>query len=77
VTVNRTACKRLLQFPPRVALFVAIAAVTHMAYALAAGAVAPALARSCGAQVLSRYLGGGALIGLGVFTALAEPRGEP
>jgi threonine/homoserine/homoserine lactone efflux protein len=56
------------------ALFVAIAAVTDTAYALAAGAVAPVLARARGVRVLGRYLTGGAFIGLGVFTALAGAR---
>lgn len=56
------------------ALFVAIAAVTDTAYALAAGAVAPMLARVRGVRSLGRYLTGGAFIGLGVFTALGGPR---
>ena len=56
------------------ALFVAIAAVTDSGYALAAGAVAPALRRG-GVRRLGRYLGGGVFIGLGLFTALAGSRG--
>jgi threonine/homoserine/homoserine lactone efflux protein len=56
------------------ALFVAIAAVTDSGYALAAGAVAPALRRG-GVRRLGRFLGGGVFIGLGVFTALAGSRG--
>lgn len=56
------------------ALFVAIAAVTDSAYALAAGAIAPALARARGVRRFGRRLGGGMFIGLGVFTALAGPR---
>ncbi len=56
------------------ALFVAIAAVTDSAYALAAGTVAPALARARGLRRGGRWLGGGAFIGLGVFTALAGTR---
>jgi threonine/homoserine/homoserine lactone efflux protein len=56
------------------ALFVAIAAVTDSGYALAAGAVAPALRRG-GVRRLGRFLAGGVFIGLGVFTALAESRG--
>jgi threonine/homoserine/homoserine lactone efflux protein len=56
-------------------LFVAIAAVTDTAYALAAGAVAPALSRARGARAAGRYLTGGAFIGLGVFTALSGARG--
>lgn len=54
-------------------LFVAIAALTDIAYVLAAGAVAPSL-RGSGARRLGRWLGGGVFIGLGVFTALAESR---
>lgn len=54
-------------------LFVAIAALTDSAYALAAGAVAPAL-RGSVARHMGRRLGGGLFIGLGVFTALAESR---
>lgn len=54
-------------------IFVAIAAVTDSAYALAAGAVAPAL-RPGGIRRAGRYLGGGVFIGLGVFTALAGSR---
>jgi threonine/homoserine/homoserine lactone efflux protein len=56
------------------ALFVAIAALTDSAYALAAGAVAPALARVDGVRRVGRRLGGSAFIGLGVFTALAGSR---
>lgn len=55
-------------------LFVAIAAVTDSAYALAAGAVAPAL-RGSVARRIGRRLGGGVFVGLGVFTALAGSRG--
>ncbi|HYO15946.1 MAG TPA: LysE family translocator [Thermoanaerobaculia bacterium] len=55
-------------------LFVAIAAVTDTAYALAAGAVAPVLARARGVRAAGRYLTGAAFIGLGVFTALAGAR---
>ncbi|HCZ13338.1 MAG TPA: LysE family translocator [Candidatus Accumulibacter sp.] len=55
-------------------LFVAIAAVTDSAYALAAGAAAPVL-RSRVAGRVGRRLGGGVFIGLGVFTALAGSRG--
>jgi threonine/homoserine/homoserine lactone efflux protein len=57
------------------ALFVSTAAVTDTVYALAAGAVAPALARARGARAAGRYLTGSAFIGLGVFTALAGSRG--
>jgi threonine/homoserine/homoserine lactone efflux protein len=56
-------------------LFVAIAAVSDSAYALAASAVAPALARSRGVRHVGRCLGGATFIGLGVFTALAGSGG--
>ena len=56
-------------------LFVAMAVVTDTAYAFAAGAAAPVLARAHGAGAAGRYLTGGAFIGLGVFTALAGSRG--
>lgn len=55
-------------------IFVAIAAVTDSAYALAAGAAAPALTRARGARRIGCWLGGGAFIGLGIFTALAGSR---
>jgi len=55
-------------------LFVAIAAVTDSAYALAAGEAATAL-RSSGVRRIGRHLGGGVFIGLGVFTALTGSRG--
>ena len=55
-------------------VFVMIAVVTDSAYAVAAGAIAPALSRAGGAQALGRYLTGGTFIGLGVFTALASPQ---
>lgn len=56
------------------ALFVAIAAATDSAYALAAVAVAPSL-RGNGVRRIGRRLGGGVFIGLGVFAALAGSRG--
>jgi threonine/homoserine/homoserine lactone efflux protein len=55
-------------------IFVAIAAVTDTAYALAAGAVAPLLNRAQGVRALGRYLTGGAFIGLGFFTAISGSR---
>jgi threonine/homoserine/homoserine lactone efflux protein len=55
-------------------LFVAIAAVTDSAYALAAGAAAPALRRNV-VRRIGRRLGGGVFIGLGVISALAGSRG--
>lgn len=54
-------------------LFVAIAAVTDSAYAFAAGAAAPALRGSL-VRRISRRLGGGVFIGLGVIAALAGSR---
>ena len=48
--------------------FVTIAAVTDTAYALAAGSLAPVLARARGVRATGRYLTGGAFIGLGVYT---------
>jgi threonine/homoserine/homoserine lactone efflux protein len=54
-------------------LFVAIAAVTDCAYALAAGAAAPALSRS-GVRRIGRLVGGSVFVGLGVFAALAGAR---
>lgn len=55
-------------------LFVAIAALTDSAYAVGAGAVAPAF-RGSVVRRIGRHLGGGVFIGLGVFTALAGSRG--
>lgn len=55
-------------------LFVAIAAATDSAYALAAGAAAPVL-RGKAVRSVGRRLGGGVFIGLGVFAALAGTRG--
>lgn len=55
-------------------LFVVIAAVTDSTYALAAGALAPAL-RGSGIRRIGGRLGGGVLIGLGIFTALTGSRG--
>jgi threonine/homoserine/homoserine lactone efflux protein len=64
-----------LQIAALGSLFVALAAVTDSIYALAAGSIAPALARAHGARRIGRCLGGGAFIGLGLFTALAGPHG--
>lgn len=55
-------------------IFVAIAAVTDSAYALAAGVAASTL-RGGVARRIGRRLGGGVFIGLGLFTALAGSRG--
>ena len=56
------------------ALFVAIAAATDTAYALAAGSIAPTLTQSHSLRMLGRYLTGGVLMGLGVLTALGGSR---
>jgi len=55
-------------------MFVAIATVTDTAYALAAGAIAPGLARFRSFRALGRYLTGAVFIGIGIFTALMGPR---
>lgn len=52
-------------------LFVAIALVTDSLYALAAGSIAPTLARAGQAMRAGRRLLGLALIGLGLFAALS------
>jgi threonine/homoserine/homoserine lactone efflux protein len=56
------------------ALFVAIASVTDTIYALGASAVSRPLSRARGIRPGGRYLTGGALIGLGVYTALSGSR---
>jgi threonine/homoserine/homoserine lactone efflux protein len=53
-------------------IFVAIAALTDTAYALAAGALAPVLVRARGVQVGGRYLTGSAFIGLAVYTVARD-----
>lgn len=58
------------------AIFVAIAALTDMAYALAAGSLAPFLSRARGIRVLGNYLAGSAYIGLGMFAAISGMRGS-
>lgn len=55
-------------------LFVAIAATTDTAYALAASAVAPMLTRLRGVRAFGRYMTASALIGLGIFTAATGSR---
>jgi len=55
-------------------LFVTLAAGTDSAYALAAGTLAPVLARARGVRALGRYGTAGALIGLGVFAAVSGSR---
>jgi threonine/homoserine/homoserine lactone efflux protein len=56
-------------------LFVAIAAITDTAYALAASAVAPVLTRLRGVRAVGRYVTASAFIGLGIFTATTGSRG--
>jgi threonine/homoserine/homoserine lactone efflux protein len=56
------------------ALFVGIAAVSDTVYALAAGAVGPALQRARGLRGAGRWLTGGAFIGLGLLTAFSSSR---
>ncbi|HKQ61287.1 MAG TPA: LysE family translocator [Candidatus Polarisedimenticolaceae bacterium] len=53
-------------------IFVAIAALTDTAYALAAGALAPALVRARGVRAAGRYLTGGAFIGLAVYAVARD-----
>ncbi len=55
-------------------LFVAIAAITDSAYALAAGSIASAL-RGSALRRIGRRLGGSVFVGLGIFTALMGSRG--
>jgi threonine/homoserine/homoserine lactone efflux protein len=56
------------------AAFVAIAACTDTAYVLAAGAAAPALGTLGKARALGRYASALVYLGLGLFTALTDPR---
>ena len=56
------------------AVFVGLAAVTDCAYALAAGAVAPRLARFGQAGAWGRRASGFTFIGLGLFTAASGAR---
>ena len=55
-------------------LFVVMAASTDSLYAVVAGTVASSRASWCGFRTAGRYLAGSALIGLGVFTAVAGVR---
>lgn len=57
------------------AIFVAIAALSDTAYALAAGWIAPRLKGRGGLRRAGRWLTGGAFIALGVLAALASRRG--
>lgn len=52
-------------------IFVAIAAITDTGYAMAAGAVAPALVRARRFRRFGRHLTGGLFIGLGLFAAIS------
>jgi threonine/homoserine/homoserine lactone efflux protein len=52
-------------------VFVMIAAVTDTVYAIAAGAMAPALVRARIVPPAAHYVTGFTLVGLGLFTALA------
>ena len=56
------------------AAFVAIAACTDTAYVLAAGAAAPALGSFGKARALGGYASALVYLGLGLFTALSDPR---
>jgi threonine/homoserine/homoserine lactone efflux protein len=58
-------------------IFVLMAALTDSVYALAAGAVRPWLKEARGAGALGRWLTGGALIGLGILTALSGQKAKP
>jgi threonine/homoserine/homoserine lactone efflux protein len=55
-------------------LFVALAAVTDSAYAVASGSLAPVLTRARGVRFVARYATASALIGLGVFAAVTGSR---
>lgn len=57
------------------ALFVAIAACTDSAYALAAGTLGARIGRSAPLRRYGRYLSGATLIGLGLVAALGGSRG--
>jgi threonine/homoserine/homoserine lactone efflux protein len=70
----RTDAEPMVQSVVLGSLFVAIAAGTDCAYALAAGTLAPALSCARGVRVAGRYATAGALIGLGLFTAMAGSR---
>ena len=53
-------------------IFVTIAALTDTVYALAAGALAPALVRARGVRAAGRYLTGSAFIGLAVCSVARD-----
>jgi threonine/homoserine/homoserine lactone efflux protein len=57
-------------------LFVAIAAMTDMIYALTAARAARFFARRLRWRASTRYLTGGTLLGLGLFTALSDARND-
>ena len=54
--------------------FVLIAAITDSLYALCAGALRPWLLGQPRCSVFGKYFSAGACIGLGLFTAVAEPK---
>ena len=56
-------------------IFVAVAATSDLAYVLLATWLAPRFARAGAAPRWGRYASGGALIALGVASAMAGPRG--
>jgi len=58
------------------ALFVAVAAITDTIYALAAGAMRPALVRAPATRRAGAYASGGVYLALGLFTALSGERGR-
>jgi threonine/homoserine/homoserine lactone efflux protein len=55
-------------------IFVAIAAASDSAYAIAASSVAPVLTRAGKLRAVGRHLLGGAFIGLGIYTAFSGQR---
>lgn len=57
------------------ALFVAVAAVSDAVYVLAASRAAPWLARRTGAGRVGRWLGAGAMAGLGLYAAWSGNNG--
>jgi hypothetical protein len=59
--IEYLGARYLVQSLMRGSVFVAIAAVTDTAYAMAAGALAPVLSRARGVRALGRYVPGGVL----------------
>jgi threonine/homoserine/homoserine lactone efflux protein len=64
----------LLQSAALGAIFVAIAAATDTAYALAASAIAPSLGNAVKLRSIGRYLSAGVFVGLGLLTAFGGSR---